>query len=345
MTLAARRLANLAVTRPAATPGAVVARLLAIQAQDPGAAAWAVGARCGATAAEVEAGLDDGTVTRTWPMRGTLHLVPTSDVRWLLALLAPKVVAGSKRRMAELAIDEASLGRCRAQVERVLADQRLDRETVFAAFEAIGESTAGQRGYHLVWQLAQRGVICMTGACRAPRFVLVDAYVPPSRAVPRDEALAALAARYVAGHGPVTEADLAWWAGLGLRDARIGLEGAGALLTRTTVAGATYWSSDDGDPPEPGVHLLPGFDELILGYRDRSASLDPAHADRVCPGGNGVFRPVVAVDGAIVATWRVRATKRLARITVEPFRSAIDPDRLAVAAERYGRYLGLPIEG
>ena len=329
----ARRLARLRVTRPAASPAGVVEHLLAIQAQDLGAALWAVGLRCGATRAGVEAAIDAGGIVRTWPMRGTLHLVPAADVRWLLALLGPRMETASARRMRELDLDRAMVDRCAAHADRALAGVRSSREDLLAGFEAIGVSTAGQRGYHLLCQLALQGVICQVGAA----FVRFDDVVPEHPTLDRDEALVRLARRYFAGHGPATEADLAWWAGLPLKDVRAGI--AGADLVRD---GDLLDIAPD-DPPPAGVHLLPAFDEWLLGYRDRSATLDPAWADRVCPGGNGIFRPIVVVDGRTVGTWRAKTTRQGVALAFEAFDGTLDPERLAEPAERYAEFVGKPL--
>lgn len=336
-TVAQRRLARLCVTRPVSTPADAVTRLLAVQAQDLGAASWAVGLRSGATAAGVAESLESGAVVRTWPMRGTLHLCPAADVRWLLELLAPRVVTAAARRMRELELDEAQIGRCGDRVLQTLAGRRATRDELFADFETIGVSTAGQRGYHLLWHLSQRRVICQAGGGgKIASYALFDDWVPSTRSP--EDALAVLAKRYFAGHGPATEADLAWWAGLPLRDVRAGIDGAG--LIRETIDGEVHWSADLDDPPPAGVHLLPAFDELLLGYRDRTATLDPAFADRICPGGNGVFRPMVVIDGQTVGTWKVKLTKKEARFSFEGFVHPIATDVVRDAAERYAAFVG-----
>lgn len=330
-TIAVRRLASLAITRPEPDPAAVVRRLLAVQAQDLGQARWAVGLRCGATAAQVDAALASGEIVRTWSMRGTLHLVPAADVRWMLALLAARTVAAAGRRLGELGLDEVTVERCGDHLEGRLSSAT--RGELLAEIEAFGVSTAGQRGYHLLGQLAQRGRIVLLG----DRFVPLASVAPP---VPfdREAALVELARRYFRGHGPATAADLARWANLPLRDVRVGIDGAG--LDRETIDGVDHWSDDAEEPPPPGVHLLPGFDELMLGYKDRSATIAAADEPRVCPGGNGVFRPTVVVDGRMVATWRAIVARRGVSFTWEPFAGSLDEDALAEPRRRYVAFLG-----
>jgi len=172
-------------------------------------------------------------------------------------------------------------------------------------------------------------------------FVLLAEWVREPRMLDRDEALAELALRYFRGHGPATVADLSRWSGLAAADVRAGVESVRDQLASLVVDRTTYLL----DPATPAllnahraaardVLLLPGFDEIILGYRDRSMTLAPEHADRIVPGGNGVFRPTVLVDGQVVGTWRRVGTGSKRRLETVPFGPLAD-DVAAVVAQRY----------
>jgi hypothetical protein len=330
--IARARLAAQAVTAPLADPVAVVRRLLAMQGQDYPGTLWAVGLRCGATAAAVEAALEGGDIVRTWPMRGTLHLLAAEDARWMLELLAPRSVANSARNRASLGLDDDTLRRARAIVERALAGQAATRREILDWFAQQGIAVDGQRGYHLLFYLATTRVLVQRGR---DVFALLDEWVAPADPLPREEALARLALRYFTGHGPATEADLAHWTGLPLRDVRMGIAANQAVLERT----GAHWAVPSADPPPAGVHLLPGFDEMLLGYRDRTATLDPAHAERICPGGNGVFRPTVLVEGRVVGTWRAPAKGQAVAVEITAFDGSI-PASLRRPAARYAAFLG-----
>ena len=283
-------------------------------------------------------------------MRGTLHFVASQDVRWLLALLTPRVIAASAGRYRQLGLDEATFGRSKAVFAGALQGGRqLTRDEMLRALEQAGIATTGQRGYHLLGRSAQDGLICF-GVPRGKQqtFVLLDEWVPPTAGWPRDAALAELARRYFTGHGPATMQDLMQWAGLTAADAKLGLAAAGQALIRETVADRVYWLPRD--VPEihhstPSVHLLPGFDEYLLGYSDRSAVLDPAHAQRICPGGNGMFSPTLVIDGRVTGTWRRTFRKAAAVIEATPFRplTSAETAALSAAAGRYGEFLGLPV--
>jgi hypothetical protein len=193
-----------------------------------------------------------------------------------------------------------------------------------ALLENAGISTDGQRGYHLVWYAAQTGLICfgpMEG--KQQTFVLLDEWVPDARHLEGDEALAELAKRYFLSHGPATVNDFAWWGGLTLTDARRGLAAAGPLLASDAIDGREMWLAKEAHsqtpPAQPHIRLLPGFDEFLLGYKDRSDVLDPAHAPHIVPGGNGVFKPTVVVGGQVVGTWRKRVIPKALHIEVASF--------------------------
>jgi hypothetical protein len=350
--IALRRLASQRIARPLGDDPAEVVRWMgAIQAQDYLGALWAVGARTtGASEQAVAEALATGRIVRTWPMRGTIHLVAPEDVRWMLALLTPRVVQRTQGRLRQLGLDGATL----TASERVLTaalegGRQLTRHALFAVLEDAGISTAGQRGIHILGQLAQAGVLCFGAhAGKQPTFTLLDEWVPAARPLSRDEALAALTVRYFTSHGPATVHDFCWWSGLTVADARAGLATVSEQLTVAQVAGQSYYYDAGATLPEEQGRpfLLPPFDEFLIAYRDRDASLDPAFSGRVNPGANGIFQPIVVVDGRVIGTWRrTRKTRRI-ELAVSPFEPWTPglPTGLAPAAETYGRFLGLHVE-
>lgn len=298
----------------AGTPAAAVRRLTAAQGQDYAGALTSVALRTTARSRdEVLAALDRGEVVRSWPMRGTLHLTAAEDLPWLLDLLGARALAGVAGRRAALGLTDTDVDRaCEAVAAALSGGRRLTRAELLAAIEADGVAVTGQRGYHLLWFAAQTGHICLGPTAAGEQlFVRLDEWVPGSRRLDREEALAELAARFFTGHGPATVHDLARWAGLPVRDARAGLAAARPHLGTMTVEGTEHFL--DAAVPDRlaacreqarGTFLLPGFDEFVLGYGDRGAVLDPEFAQRIVPGGNGVFLPTVVVDGRIVGTWR-----------------------------------------
>jgi hypothetical protein len=350
--IARQRLYNQRLTPPTfETPADVVAWLGAMQAQDYPGALWSLGLRMrNATESMIEQAMADKTIVRTWPMRGTLHFVAPADARWMLALLTPRIIAGSARRRQQLELDEATIARSKELFAAGLeGGMQLTRKEMYQLLAQAGISTAGQRGYHMLARAAQDGLICF-GAPNGKEqtFALLDEWAPQAKTLTGDEALAELARRYFTSRGPATLQDFMWWSGLAAADAKRGLQAARPALIQETVDGRVYWLSPDTPGVEnasPTVYLLPGFDEYLLGYRDRSAALDPAFAQRVCPGGNGVFFPTIVVDGQVVGTWKRTLKKDKIVMTPSPFYglSGTEHDGFAEAAEHYGAFIGLPV--
>ncbi|MBE7468944.1 MAG: winged helix DNA-binding domain-containing protein [Anaerolineae bacterium] len=343
------RLANQHIADPhLKEPDQVVARLGALQAQDYAGAKWSIGLRLpDATEADIEQAIADKTIVRTWPMRGTLHFVAAADARWLLQLLTPRVIAQTAGRYRQLELDEAIFARSKELFAGALqGGQQLTRADMQQLLEEAGISTAGQRGYHILVRSAQDGLICFgVPQGKQQTFTLLDEWIAPTPTWERDEALAELANRYFTGHGPATIHDLAWWSGLTLTDARAGLEQIKAKLRSETINGQTYWLSPDTPAlPEhsPTAYLLPGFDEYLLGYTDRSAVLKPEHAPKIVPGNNGMFMPTVVLDGQVAGLWKRTFKKDRLTLTLSPFTSFSPAHRQALnsAAERYRKFVG-----
>ncbi len=346
-----RRLAHALDGDRETSPTAVVDRLLAVQAQDFGAACFALAVRTERPSrAEVLAELDAGRIVRSWPMRGTLHFVPARDLGWMLALTSERMVAGLAARQRALDLGPADFDRARDLVTAALEGGRsIDRASLMDLWEAGGVSTAGQRGYHLIYYLAQIGVLCWGPTHRTQQsLVLLDEWVTDPRSLEPDEAWAEFLYRYLAGHGPATIADFVWWTKGTVAGAKRGLAVLGDAVSSFTVDGIDYWVTAEladraaGAPvsraEREAVHLLPGFDEYLLGYRDRGPVLDPEHFDRIVPGGNGVFAPIIVAGGRVVGTWRRRPDGSVEPAPFDPL-SATRQRAVDRAAEAYRRYL------
>lgn len=332
-------------------PGAVVRQLVGIQAQDFDGALWAVGLRTSAaTRDDVIAALSSGDMVRSWPLRGTLHFVPGEDLGWMLDVTAPRLIAGAATRHRGLGLDAAVFERARGVAEeRMSGGGVLPRNALLRAFTEHGIETHGQRGYHILWYLGQTGTLVFGPPDgRTQTFTLLDEWVRHPRRLERDEALGEFALRYFSGHGPATVRDFAWWASLTLRDARTGLAVAGAALTVIEREGIEYVVSPqtlDAARTRSAVHALPGFDEYLLGYRDRSAVLTEEHAAIVVPGGNGMFYPTIVIDGEVAGVWRRTVSAGEVEVVAEPFGGLSGSARRGFdrAVRRYGRFLGRPV--
>ena len=340
----------------ASTPNDVVSHLLAMQAQDYAGATWAIGLRLpGSTLADIEIAIAEGRIVRTWPIRGTLHFLAAEDVHWLLPLVTPRILARAATRERQLELDAATFGRAHELFSAALVGGiRLTRPDAMAMLEAGGISTANQRGYHILWRLAQEGLLVVGPVeHKQQTFRLLDEWVPAEQSTlpldaPRDQALALLAARYFRGHGPATVEDLARWVGITKREAGAALESVADALESAEFEGARYWFAPEAaqrarDAGAAGVRLLPGFDEYMLGYIGRSHQLGEhlvAYGSKVAA--NGMLAPTIVADGRAVAIWRRTLSAREVTFAITEFRKLGKAERVAIAAEqdRYARFLG-----
>ncbi len=314
---------------PLSGPVAVAERLLAVQGQDPRGFRLAVRARtAGLTAADVERALsEDRSLVVTWLNRGTLHLVSSEDYPWLQALTTPPLFTSSARRLRQEGVSEAEAERAMAAIEAALADEGpLTRVQLRERIEAAGLRSEGQAMLHLLFLAALRGMVArgpMVGKQHA--YVLVRDWLGEQKPVDRQQALAELARRYLVGHQPASDRDLAKWAGLPLRDVRAGLEAIAAELDQ----------GDDGllrlrkQPPAEGVppsRLLGAFDPVLLGWTSREPVLGE-HEARVVTG--GLFRPFALADGRAVAGWKWAKNE----VTMDPYESLAPKHAAAFEAD------------
>lgn len=351
MNIPALRLHNqLIAQHPFKRPEQVVAWLGGMQGQDFPGAKWSVALRLpDAIDADVVRAIDAGKIIRTWPMRGTLHLVAPQDVRWMLMLTSPRNIAGSASRRQNLELDDKTLARCREVFSKALqGGKQLSRDGMYAALAQAKISTEGQRGYHILWNSALHGLICCAAINdKDQNFALLEEWVAPAKEKTREEALAELVSRYFTSRGPATLQDFAWWSGLSMAEARLGLDAIRSRLVQETVGKLSYWMPADISMPQetPSAFALPGFDEYLLGYKDRGAVLDADHAEKVCPGGNGMFASTIVIDGCVVGTWKRVFKKVGIEITATPFTSLSKAERkrFTGAAQRYGAFHKMPV--
>ena len=346
----AERMRNLLLANPGPlAPAEIVEWLGALQAQDLASAMWSLGVRSpGSTEAGITSAFEEGRILRTWPMRGTIHVIPSDDAAWMLEVTGSRALDSAARRREQLGLSLADIERAASVLEDGLVGGRLlTRSAALAAVNEAGIDTSGQRGYYLLWHAAHLGVICI-GPQRGSEqtFALLREWAPTPRTLTRTEGLVELAFRYFRSHGPTTVRDFAGWTGLTLTESRAAVAGNDGRLVAVGTGPEALWTGMPAGEPARGavrrVLALPGFDELILGYKDRRLHVPDGMFDRVVPGGNGMFRSTIVVDGVVAATWRRTLRAGRVEIVVEPFSKM--PERTVRAAtsalEEYADYLG-----
>jgi len=346
-----QRLVNQHLNKQRLERASDVVRLFgAVQAQEYAAAKWGIGQRTRrATDAAVEKEVTDGAILRTHILRPTWHFVAPQDIRWMLALSAPRVRATLASYDRKLELDKEVLRRSRSVLTKALRDgKQLTRS------ELRDELTKGriradgtQRLAHLMMHAELDGLIC-SGGRRGKQFTysLLEERVPPAKDLQRDEALCELALRFFTTRGPATVQDCVWWSGLAKPDVTRGLQAAANELRSTVIGERTYWH-----PPATRVakgksalvRLLPSYDEYFIGLKDRTAMLSKLAgltSASVLP-----FRHVVAIDGQIVAGWDWRPKGNSVSVEVKGFAPLGKGDRRSIAGEvdRFSDFLGVPV--
>ncbi len=343
MVLAQRRLRTQHLVGPGlATPLDVVRWLGAVQAQDPVGAAWGIAQRTRSGAlAEVAAAYASGAIVRTHVLRPTWHFVAVEDLRWMLALSAPRIQAQNASFYRQGELDARTLRRGDAVIVRALEAGPRTRPELAAA---LGAARLGSSGLRLAAQLmhAELGALIASGPMRGKlhTYARVDAIAPRGPTLARDEALATIAIRYATGHGPIQLDDLAWWAGLTRADARAALALAGSALVHERIGDRSYYAAPSAPTPTrrrgPTAHLLPNYDEYVVAYKDRSAHHDAARlAGQRAPG--VLEGHLIIVDGLLVGGWGQRIARGdvavTSRLLIEP--TAAEARALAAAITRY----------
>jgi hypothetical protein len=226
--------------------------------------------------------------------------------------------------LRDFEIDEVVLAKCRnILINKLQGGKKLARTEVYRVLEEGGVPATGSRGLHIIWYLAHEGLLCFgPREGKQPSFVLLDEWVPQSRELTSEEALAEIFYRYVASRGSVTLADFIWWTGLTTTSAKTALELVKPKLTSFKLEEKEYWLKADSEPvktPENLYHLLPSFDEYLIAYSDRSLMLGAYTLKDVVPFSNGMFFPVIVENGMILGTWKRTIQKKGVKIAFSPF--------------------------
>lgn len=331
------------------TPKQLVCWMGAMQAQDFNQAKWAIGVRMPHLKEDqVEEAFNKGEIIRTHLMRPTWHFVSADDIYWMLELTAPQIKAVLNSRHRELGITEFLVNKCYLVIEEALNSNEhraMTREELLQELDRAGIPTDLQRASHFMLRAEIDGIVC-SGPIKAKKqtYALLSQRVPERKTLTREEALARLAKSYFMSHGPATVADFTWWSGLSATEARKGLEAVKNDLVSVKTASDTYWFSASSSMTEKltdSVHLLPAYDEFLISYKDRSASVTTEDHKKAISS-NGIFRPVVLVNGQISGLWKKVIKKDNIIIETEYFRphNKIEEQAIAKAAALFSEFAG-----
>jgi len=352
--IANQRLYNQHISaNPFMQPVDVLDWLGAVQSQDFASAKWAIGLRLqNATDTSVEQDFNAGQILRTHVLRPTWHFVAPADIRWLLALSAPRVHAINALYYRRLELDQDILSRSLTIIIQALQGGRqLTRDELQAVLEQAGIPAATEmRLIYILMYAELEGIIC-SGARRGKQFTyaLLDECVPPTRPLEQDEAAARLALRYFLSRGPASLQDFAKWSGLSMATCRAALEAVKSQLQQELIDGQSYWYSGSLPPVNnqtlPAAYLLSIFDEFICSYKDRSAMVAEAYARNLNAMGNALTA-IIVVDGQVIGTWKRVLKKDKVQIKTDIFSAVNETGDCAIthAMQRYAAFLKLNLQ-
>lgn len=331
----------------------IVKDVCGLQAQDLPAAALAVRARStGLTASDVESALfQERSIVRTWCLRGSLHLLATEDLGWLLPLLGPGRIAASRRRYIELGLDEDFSGTAIQAIRDALASRGPLTRSEIAQYLSDQDIVAeGQTLYHLISRAALQGILCL-GPHHGdePAYVLIDDWVDLSHDMSQDDALAAIARRYLSAYGPAGPEDLSAWSGLNVSKVRRAWSLIADELTQVEIGGLPAWMPkshtawlDELPTRSPNVRLVSRYDTYLLGYANRNLIVAPQYQKHINSGG-GMIHQALLVDGRARGTWSTKRRKDHLEVIMDPF-GTLAPDIRAgieMEVEDLARFLGV----
>lgn len=323
----------------------------AMQAQDYAMVKWAMGVRLpGSTAQAIETALAGGEIIRTHLLRPTWQVVSANNLRWMLELTAPQIKTSLKSRHRELGLSEAIIKKSNTIIEKALrGGQHLTREALLAEFGKAKIALDNNRASHLLVRAELDGIVC-SGAPQGakPTYALLEERVPQAKSLAKEEALATLAQKYFTSRCPATLQDFAWWSGLSMGDARCALEMIKSDFVSENIDSQTYWFPNSfavSKTKKESVHLLPAFDELLISYTDRRASLPFENHSRAVSD-NGIFHPIIVVNGQVTGLWKRTVKKDTVIIETELFKPPAQTTRRSIekAAEHFGQFLGKKTE-
>lgn len=308
------------------SPKAIVSWMCAMQAQDFPMAEWAIGVRLpGSQVSLIEAAINNGEILRTHLLRPTWHFVASEDIHWLLELSAPQIKASQRARDRDLELTVAVYNKSNATIEKALSSRgHLTREELMVELETVGIATDQNRASHLLMRAELEKIICSGAILRGkPTYALLAERVLKTKVLTKEEALAELARRYFTSRSPATLQDFSWWSGLPARDAGHALDLIKSKFYPEHINSRTYWLAPDLALPQASqhqVHLLPTYDECILSYSDRGASIPSAlesHMKEISD--RGVFRPIIVVNGQVTGIWKRTIKKDGILVEIQPF--------------------------
>jgi hypothetical protein len=327
------------------TPATLIRHMGAMQAQDYPMAKWALGTRLsGSKESSVHSAVSRGSIIRTHVLRPTWHFVSPENLSWMLSLTTPRLHASSKARLKQLGITPAIIKKSNRLLVSLLKGRSVNRQEIMDAYTREKINTSEYRGGHLLFEAELEALICSGRSEDANHtYALIADRIPPAKTHSKSEALKKLGKMYFQGHGPASLADFTWWSGLSPVDARHALELQSNLDTFNHDGQVLYAFKKQGvgHQLQGSAYLLPAYDEYTIAYKDRSAMTDKRFLKKTIST-NGIFYPLVVLDGKISGLWKKQQEKERLVITIQQFSSITTSQRelLSLRARELEHFYG-----
>lgn len=343
------RLVNQQIAKTKFTsPQEIVEWMGAMQAQDFAMAKWAIGLRLRDWKdSDVEKAFNKGVILRTHLLRPTWHFVTPVNIRWMLALTAPRIRAANAYMYAKLELDKKIFRRSNKILEKNLRDgKQLTRAMLNTAFKQAKISANGLRLGYIMMHAELDALIC-SGAWMGKQFTyaLLDERVPSVKSLSRDEALIKFTRLFFTSRGPATITDFAYWSWLTVKDAKEGFEMIRSEFTTEIIGGSEYifksFKIENNLTSAQTSFLMPDYDEYGMSYKKRDV-LNPHSIGGRMPKENPVFNHMVIIDGVFGGTWQRAIKNKKLSVKTTCFSSLNKAQRSAVtnAVKKYKVFIG-----
>ncbi|WP_374174366.1 winged helix DNA-binding domain-containing protein [Flavobacterium tructae] len=333
------------------TPQEIVQHLGAMQAQDYAMAKWAVGSRCDASEKAIEEAINSAQIIRTHILRPTWHFVSADDIYWMLDLSGPQVKRIVTSYVKKYGYDAKKLDQTNAAIQKILAgNNHLTREEIMQELSITKTPSPDHLSGPIMMYAELDGLVC-NGKMKGKQMtyaLLEERVLKPQGRLTQEEGLTKLALRYFESHGPATLLDFSWWSGFSPTSCKKIINAIELQLNSIAIEDQKYWFKNDistEDNFRESIHFLPAFDEILISYKSREASILPEHQPKAFTN-NGIFKPIILENSKVIGTWKRTIKKDHAKIETQFFNETENHKKaiLFEGIKSFENYLGTKIQ-
>lgn len=306
------------------SPQEIVQHLGAMQAQDYTMAKWAIGSRCDSTEKVIEEAINSAKIIRTHILRPTWHFVASDDIYWMLDLSAPQVKRFTASAGKKYGYDEKKFDQVNTKIEKLLTgNNHLTRDEIMQELNIKKSSSEDFLSAAIMMNAELDGLVC-NGKMKGKQItyaLLEERVSKPKSKLTKEEALSKLAKRYFESHGPATLTDFSWWSGFPPTTCKLAINAIELQLNSIEIENQKYWFGNDISKDSnfrESIHFLPAFDEILISYKTREASILSEHQSKAFTN-NGIFKPIILENGKVIGIWKRTIKKDHAKIETQFF--------------------------